>query len=380
MDKYDYIIAGAGCAGLSLLSSLMKDAAFDQKNILVIDRNFEKSNDCTWCFWEKGNSKFDPIVSKQWDQIEIIKGAQTISSTIDPYAYKMIRGIDFYSTILSEAKKRLNISFQEAKISKIENNTETATVQWEGGQASANFVFSSIVDSSICSENQLKQHFKGRWVEFEESVFNAEKARLMDFNVNQLDATAFMYVLPITSNQALVEYTLFSTTILAEEQYDAAIDQYLQTYYSGKAYKIMSTEKGIIPMDAPKYSMQDTVIIKIGTAGNAVKPSTGYAFQFIQEQCKQIIDAIKNNKIIKTRIHSRKHHFYDKIMLAVLIDNKIPGDDLFLQLFAKNRATSVLQFLSNQSSLLEDFQIIRTLPTRPFLSAAIKILASSYNG
>jgi lycopene beta-cyclase len=50
--KYDYIIAGAGCAGYSLLYHLLKDPVLNKKKILVLDSNFEKGNDRTWCFWE----------------------------------------------------------------------------------------------------------------------------------------------------------------------------------------------------------------------------------------------------------------------------------------------------------------------------------------
>lgn len=51
--KYDYIIAGSGCAGLSLLYSLLQSPSLQYKSILVIDQAQKKNNDRTWCFWEK---------------------------------------------------------------------------------------------------------------------------------------------------------------------------------------------------------------------------------------------------------------------------------------------------------------------------------------
>jgi len=50
------------------------------------------------------------------------------------------------------------------------------------------------------------------------------------------------------------------------------------------------------------------------------------------------------------------------------------GAEIFKRIFAKNDAATVFKFLSNTSSLLEDIQIMRSLPTRIFLSAAIKVL------
>ena len=36
------------------------------KKILIVDANFEKTNDRTWCFWDEKQS-FDEIVSKKRD-------------------------------------------------------------------------------------------------------------------------------------------------------------------------------------------------------------------------------------------------------------------------------------------------------------------------
>jgi lycopene beta-cyclase len=50
------------------------------------------------------------------------------------------------------------------------------------------------------------------------------------------------------------------------------------------------------------------------------------------------------------------------------------GAEIFKRIFAKNEAATVFKFLSNTSSLLEDIQIMRSLPTHIFLPAAIKVL------
>ena len=47
---YDYIIAGAGGAGLSLLHYLLDSPILSNKQILVIDQSLNKTNDRTWCF------------------------------------------------------------------------------------------------------------------------------------------------------------------------------------------------------------------------------------------------------------------------------------------------------------------------------------------
>ena len=70
--KYDYIISGSGCAGLSLLYRLLKDPTLNTKKILVIDKTEKKINDRTWCYWEKGKGLFESIVTHEWQELEFL--------------------------------------------------------------------------------------------------------------------------------------------------------------------------------------------------------------------------------------------------------------------------------------------------------------------
>ena len=49
-EKYDYIICGAGLSGLILASRIFEDRFFDDKNILLIDKDLKSSVNKTWCF------------------------------------------------------------------------------------------------------------------------------------------------------------------------------------------------------------------------------------------------------------------------------------------------------------------------------------------
>ena len=56
----------------------------------------------------------------------------------------------------------------------------------------------------------------------------------MDFRVEQNKGTSFVYVLPITKNKALIEYTLFSENILQQHEYDASLENYIHSYLNIK--------------------------------------------------------------------------------------------------------------------------------------------------
>ncbi len=372
-NKYDYIIAGAGCAGYSLLYHLLQDPILNKKKILVLDANFNKGNDRTWCFWEDQAGPFESIVCKKWSNIEVLKGTMHRSLPTAPFEYKMIQGIDFYQYVSDFAKGFDNVEWVASKILSIDSiNDSSARVNWEGGSANAEFVFSSINGERI--QSKLWQHFKGIVVEFDNAVFDDTVARLMDFNVPQMDATAFMYLLPLTDKKALAEYTLFSPTILASAEYDHVLDAYMEEHYYGQAYQIQHSEMGAIPMTSKKLTSNDGAVVSIGTMGDAVKASTGYAFQFIQKQTQQIVSQLKLNQALNPAVHHTRHQFYDAVLLYILQHQKMAGDEIFARIFKKNTAATVFKFLSNTSSLLDDIKIMTSLPTQIFLPSAIKVL------
>ena len=399
LASYDYIIAGAGGAGLSLLHYLMQCPSLVSKSILVIDKSFQKTNDRTWCFWEKNISAFENLVHHRWNTISIHAEGFDKELPTAPFSYKMIQGIDFYNTVLKEAKTKSNIHFQEATILDIiaidtTNPSKGAKVEWESSAAIGQYVFSSLLpfqmnqlNTAAAYSNSLQagtssnnkapflwQHFKGRVVQFDTPVFNKSIAKLMDFNVPQQGATAFMYQLPLNEMEALVEYTIFSENVLAISEYDKVLDAYLAKAFPGSNYITKHDEIGAIPMTQIELASTQAPIYTIGALGAAIKASTGYAFQFIQEQCKNIVDQLDKGLPIQTKVHNTRHQFYDAVLLHVLFHHKMEGAEIFKRIFAKNEAATVFKFLSNTSTIMEDIKIMRSLPTSIFLPAAIKVL------
>jgi lycopene beta-cyclase len=211
-------------------------------------------------------------------------------------------------------------------------------------------------------------------VQFDTPVFNKAIAKLMDFNVPQQGATAFMYQLPLNENEALVEYTIFSENVLDIAEYDKVLDAYLATAFPGSTYIIKHDEIGAIPMTQIELASTQAPIYTTGALGAAIKASTGYAFQFIQEQCKNIATQLERGLPIQTKVHNTRHQFYDAVLLHVLFYHKMEGAEIFKRIFDKNEAATVFKFLSNTSSIMEDIKIMRSLPTHIFLLAAIKVL------
>ena len=168
--QYDYIIAGAGCAGMSLLMRIFVDPFFASKKILVVDADAKQQNDRTWCFWETKPDLFEPIVYHQWNKLDFYSDHYSSELSINPYTYKMIKGIDFYNYVKTSVSVSPNIEWRNTTVKRlidhrfeIEASNELAGVELADGETIfAEYVFSSILFEPIKakpSEYHFLQHF-----------------------------------------------------------------------------------------------------------------------------------------------------------------------------------------------------------------------------
>lgn len=377
--QYDYIIAGAGCAGMSLLMRLFSDPFFASKKILVVESTDKVDNDRTWCFWEKQPDLFEPIVHHQWEKLDFYSNHYSTELAIDPYRYKMIKGFDFYQYVKTSVATAPNIEWRKATVKKLIESTAqmTAGIElFDGESIYAEYVFSSILFEPIQTkpnEYHFLQHFKGWEIKTTSDCFDSSRAVFMDFRVGQEAGTTFMYVLPTSSNTALVEYTLFTEELIEDAAYNNALKKYISETLQIADYEILHEEKGIIPMTTKQFPYAKGRNIFIGIAGGQAKASSGYAFKFIQKRTAKLVKALKNGEALSfgKNMNDAKGHLYDSVLLNVLHNRKLGGDAIFADIFKGNKASKVLAFLDNESSVWTDLRIMNSVPTRIFLPAAM---------
>jgi lycopene beta-cyclase len=380
MSRYNYIIAGAGCSGLSLLVRMLASKKLAGKKILLIDKAAKDVNDRTWCFWEKGEGYFDKIVHRSWSSLHVFSHLHSQTSDISPYRYKMIRGIDFYNYCFDIIRTHTNVTILQEEIESHGSHPDKAFVRTTSGTFTADYLFSSIplpVPSLSTGYYHLLQHFKGFIIQSVDKAFDPEIATLMDFRVSQEKGTSFVYMLPLSTHEALVEFTMFSGEVLARDEYDRVIQDYITRILQISSYEILSTEYGVIPMTNYRAAPFQGRVIKIGTAGGQTKPSTGYTFNFIQKHAEVMVGRLEAGSFpgIKRSLNTRKFDWYDSILLNILHNKKIPGAAIFTDLFRKNKIPDVFKFLDNETSLWEDLKIIKVLPKRVFAKAALECSA-----
>ena len=133
-------------------------------------------------------------------------------------------------------------------------------------------------------KNTMLQHFIGLTIKSEKNIFDSSTVILMDFRCDQSKGLHFIYLIPFAKNRALVESTIFSNKIENKNKNINSKKIYLKTFYKLKSFKILSEEKGIIPMVYTNH--KDINSVSIGVRGGATRPSSGYTLFYTKTNNK----------------------------------------------------------------------------------------------
>ena len=376
MKHYNYIFTGSGLSALMTVYEMILSDKFQDKTILLIDADAKKTNDRTWCFWEADKSKFDKIISKKWNFALFANDHFRKELELKPYSYNMILGLDFYNLVLNEIANHKNIEFLNQKIINFQESENSCLVKTETENFSCDKVFNSILDLDLVKNQTkyplLQQHFIGWFIKSKEEVFNPDLVNFMDFSVEQRGNTRFMYVLPTSENEALIEYTLFSKDLLNQKEYEDEIEIYIKKLGITQ-YEIVDKEQGNIPMSSYHFWKHNTKnIINIGSVGGWTKASTGFTFKNVTKYSKALVQFLENQSDFR-KFHKRdKFWFYDLLFIDVLYKNNALGSKVFSSLFEKGNTTIIFKFLDGETNFLEDLQVMFKCPTIPFASALFR--------
>ena len=376
MSQYDYIITGSGASGLMLAYRMANDSFFDNSSILIIDKEKKNSDDRTWCFWENGEGEWDELLHKSWDKILFESNTYKNTIPLQSYAYKMLRSGVFYDKLWNFINTKNNIRFIEDTVLNIEGSEDGAIVETLKSKYFTTKLLNSIdLNKKFTLQKKypvLLQHFCGWFIETDKISFDDSTATFMDFTVDQKRNTRFMYVLPISPNKALFEYTLFSKEVLTKEEYESELLKYL-AIKSITEYTITEIEQGVIPMTSYKFWEQNSKnILHIGTVGGWTKASTGYTFKNTSKKTIQLIAFLKAENDFTHFRKKTRFWWYDLLLIDVLSSYNHLGSKLFSTLFKRNSLKNVFRFLDEETIFIEDLRIMLSMPPLRFIKALFR--------
>ncbi|MCK7622333.1 lycopene cyclase family protein [Streptomyces sp. RS10V-4] len=376
-------VIGAGAAGLSLVRRLA--AAGDGPSVVLLDAppGPLRPPERTWCFWEETGGEFDSALTASWSRLRVRSrdGRATVGRPA-PLRYKMLRSPDFSALVAAELDRAPSVRRLSATVTAVHDTPAGARVHARAADGTplrlrARWVFDSRpLPTAPPARTTLLQHFRGWFVHTEDPVFDPATVDLMDFRVPQPPrGLAFGYVLPLGPRQALVEYTQFSPAVLSPQAYDDALHHYTHRILELGPFTRTGGETGVIPMtDAPLHRQAGHSVFRIGTAGGATRPATGYTFAAIQRQTRAIAAACAaGRRPAPPPCHSRRARTMDALLLRALATRRIDGPAFFAGLFHHTPTARLLRFLDGRTHPAEDLAIGLRTPVLPMLRTAAEL-------
>ncbi|MGC6472302.1 MAG: lycopene cyclase family protein [Parvibaculales bacterium] len=369
----NYAIIGAGAGGLTLAHRLSEDP---DCSVTLIDPAFDRQNHI-WGFWDKGETYLERarnLACGSWSNWEIIHKREPAVLRGRNYVYRAVQSKDYEQSLLRNLRTRQNVMFHVTKVLEVVAEAEQRKLFLSNGlHQSFDVVFNTTPGRPVTTifDKPLLQHFLGWHVEYEEPCFDAGSIRLMDFRVTQDQGIHFIYLLPFSKTEALVESTVLSAEPLAESWYQERIRDYL-AYRFGDDYRIRSTEQGIIPMSRLTPNWRQTAI-GVGMSGGALRASSGYAFAQMLGQIDRLVLSLRGGRsdVTVQPTIDLAERWMDDVFLRVLNDCPKRAPGIFYAMGKKLDGDQFAGFMRGQAPWKTRLKLIRSVPKMPFLQKAL---------
>ena len=361
-------IVGAGLAGLLLARRYIAETA---ATVLLFDPCRRRDNHI-WGFFDDGRRSLDPargLSVASWPIWTFSDGDKEHRLSGSKACYRAIRSAGYEAALRSALTESGRVTF-------VGNAVTTCDIS--GGKPVIEDDGHNRYDVDICydtrpaptPEHCMLQHFLGVTVRTPKDVFDDRQARLMDLSVTQTQGIHFMYVLPFSPTDALIESTVFSRIPLQDHWYQQHIKSYLQDRYDVHRYQILETETGIIPLF---NGVADTSFgIPTGLRAGAMRASSGYAFSQIHDQISALDLTAPEHARLPSGPATWLERRMDDILLAVLTRNPALAPELFMRMAAALSADDFAAFMLGRSAGHVKAGLVLALPKWPFLREVLQ--------
>lgn len=375
-----HLILGAGCAGLSLCLALLREGVTEP--IALVDRRTAFGRDRTWCFWDVGSTPLAALAGHRWERWTIATpaGVTTRGSRRHPYVHVDAR--DFYTHALREIAGRPNVRLHLGeRVFSVRERGAGVEARTSAGTRTAAVAYDALATGSPLARDrppgavELAQQFVGQAVRTARPAFDPTTATLMDFRVDQSRGLHFVYVLPFSATEALVEDTYVCAATVPAARRREAIAAYLADRLGVHDFEVTHTERGRIAMTTHRFALgHGRRIHAVGSAAGAVRPSSGYAFVRIQRHCAAVAAAVARGRPVPRRVAPGRYGVLDDVFLRALAAEPAAFPERFRTLLSGTAPDAFARFMSDASGPRDELRVIAALPMGPFAAAALRSL------
>jgi len=330
-QKTDIIIVGAGLSGL--LTAWRCLDVNPQLRVLILEATDRMAGDHTWSF-------------------NLTDIAPELRDWIQPFiAYQWAR----YDVKFPKHSRTLEIGPEYVILESGEQVSAATILDARGFQANEN----------VCLGYQK---FVGHVIKTA-TPHGLENPIIMDATVPQIGGYRFVYCLPYTETEMLVEDTYYTDEgELHSQEIDARIKDYIMDRLALTQYDVLRREKGVLPITlAAKAGAYSGSAIGIG--GGFYHAVTGYSFP----NALRIADIIANNPLVNISIlqeqHYRRERFLRLLNRMLFRAAKPEMRYTVLQRFYGLKRPLIERFYAGQFTIFDKLRILIGKPPVPVTKA-----------
>lgn len=356
----ELVIVGAGLAGLSLAAELAARA--DGPRLVLVDPRSSWGWDRTWCFWARPDDPALALASHTWGAWEVVSGGDRVRRSAAGEVYVHLPADRVYARLLATLRRSPRVRFEQGRVDAIVDRGDAVDVTTSAGVLRAARAVDTrppdLAASPPPGERRLLQHFLGWHVRTDVDRFDPGVITLMDFDTGAADAAQvnFRYVLPFSPREALVEDTWFGEAPLAAETYRASLTRWLDA--GPGMWSIGREERGILPMSTERFDPRPSPrVYRLGLAGGAARPSTGYAFLAVRRSAAALAAHLIDGRPVP-RVRPWRVDLLDAVFLEWLASTPEAGPRAFHRMFRDVPPGALVRFLSDRSTWWDELRVM----------------------
>ena len=365
-------------AGLQVAVSLSRSLKGSGRRATVVEPRTEYTDDRTFCFWDVAETSSSNAVAHRWSKWRVQANGRSHTAASDRYQYVCIPGEAFYRQSLEEIEASEEVTLvRGTSAHRVEagNEQEGLAVKTTNGVLGAKVVYDTRPSGLLIDRSEILQHFRGWHLKSETPVFDPETVTLMDFDVSQEHGLHFMYVLPFSEYEALVESTYFSPVVHDTTLYESHIKTYLKDRFGlDGRYSILRKEGGVVPMTTKTLPNPECASwYRLGTPGGHVRPATGYSFLQVAQWVRENGAWLSRPTDAMPRPRSSVLNWLDSVLLSFLLNRPKDAPEVFAGLFRRVSPDALVRFLSGTGSLRDTVSVMWAMPIYPFVKEAMRL-------
>lgn len=207
---------------------------------------------------------------------------------------------------------------------------------------------------------------------------------LMDATVEQRDGYRFIYCLPYTATELLIEDTCYSDNpALNVDEFAERIAEYAH-HNTWEIQEILHREKGVLPINLaqtrPRSETQPTKAPRIGLAAGFFQPTTGYSLPDAVRLAARIAklphltsDALFENVSVYARKKWQRERFYRSLNRMLFSAAEPARRYRVLEHFYTLATEPIQRFYAGNLTLVDKFRLLSARPPVP-LWRALQVL------